>query len=318
MKKTKSFLIILLALVAIQTMAIGQAADAKAAAATGAWEFPKIMGWVLGVAGASIAIIAMGFMLKVNQILYRKLLILESEKRGLPLPESFNVVPEVETGDDFWTRMRKKYWEDAVPVEREGEIMLHHAYDGIRELDNSLPPWWVNLFIACIVWSAGYMWFYHWGGGGLSSGEAYKEEVATAKKEIAMALAGKANAVDESNVVALTENSDLSEGELIFKNSCAACHGQLGEGGVGPNFTDENWIHGGGIKNVFKTIKYGVPEKGMISWQSQLNPAAMQKVASYILSLKGTNPPNSKAPQGEIWVEAGAAADTTGTMTKVN
>lgn len=317
MKRNKSFLIILLALVAIQTMAIGQAADAKAAAATGGWEFPKIMGWVLGITGAAIALIAMGFMLKVNQILYRKLLVLESEKRGLPLPESFNVVPEVETGDDFWTRMRKKYWEDAVPVEREGEIMLNHAYDGIHELDNSLPPWWVNLFIACIVWSVGYMWFYHWGGGGLSSGEAYKEEVATAKKEIAMALAGKANAVDEANVVALTEKSDLSEGELIFKGSCATCHGQLGEGAaVGPNLSDEHWLHGGGIKNVFKTIKYGVPEKGMISWQSQLNPAAMQKVASYIISLKGTNPPNAKAPQGEIWVEAGAAADTT--ATKVN
>ena len=95
----------------------------------------------------------------------------------------------------------------------------------------------------------------------------------------------------------------MGQGELIFKSFCAACHGQKGEGTVGPNFTDEYWIHGGGIQNVFKTIKYGVPDKGMIAWAAQLKPADMQKVASYILTLKGTNPPNPKAPQGEIWKE---------------
>jgi cytochrome c oxidase cbb3-type subunit 3 len=100
------------------------------------------------------------------------------------------------------------------------------------------------------------------------------------------------------------------EGGLIFAGVCAACHGKGGEGMVGPNLTDENWIHGGGIKNIFKVIKYGVPEKGMISWQSQLKPDDMRKVASYILSLKGTNPPNAKAPQGEIWTET-AESDTT-------
>ena len=305
MKNNKS-LLILLVLVAAHTVAIGQATVAKATAGN---EFPQIMGWVLGIAGATIALIAMAYMLKVNQILYNKLLRLESEKSGVALPDSFNPVEDaVETGDDYWTRLRKKYWEDAVPMEREGEIMLNHAYDGIRELDNRLPPWWVNMFVLCVIWSVGYMWFYHWGGNGLSSADAYTEEVATAKKEIALALAGKANAVDEANVVALTDGGALGEGELIFKNACAACHGKLGEGGVGPNFSDENWIHGGGIKNIFKTIKYGVPEKGMISWQSQLRPVDMQKVASYILKLKGTNPPNPKAPQGEIWVET---ADTT-------
>ena len=91
------------------------------------------------------------------------------------------------------------------------------------------------------------------------------------------------------------------DGTADETDTCAACHGQKGEGTVGPNFTDEYWIHGGGIKNIFKTIKYGVPEKGMISWQSQLKPSDMQKVGSYILTLKGTNPPNPKAPQGTIW-----------------
>jgi cytochrome c oxidase cbb3-type subunit 3 len=83
--------------------------------------------------------------------------------------------------------------------------------------------------------------------------------------------------------------------------NCAACHGQKGEGVVGPNLTDAYWIHGGGIKNVFKTIKYGVPAKGMIAWETQLSPSQIQKVASYVLTLQGTNPPNGKAPEGEIW-----------------
>ena len=112
----------------------------------------------------------------------------------------------------------------------------------------------------------------------------------------------------------VSESSLVAEGELIFKNSCAACHGQLGEGGVGPNFTDDYWIHGGGIKDLFKTIKYGVPEKGMISWQSQLKPGDMQNVASYILSLRGTNPPNQKEAQGALWT-GDAAPDTSAVKT---
>ena len=188
----------------------------------------------------------------------------------------------------------------------EGEIDLGHSYDGIRELDNRLPPWWVNMFVLTVIWSVGYMYYYHWGGSGMSSKEEYNTEMAVAKKEIALALAGKADALDESNVTALTESSAISEGELIFKNVCVACHGTKGEGTVGPNFTDEYWIHGGGIKNIFKTIKYGVPDKGMISWQAQLKPSDMQKVSSYILTLGGTNPPNPKAPQGTIWVDSTA------------
>jgi cytochrome c oxidase cbb3-type subunit 3 len=187
---------------------------------------------------------------------------------------------------------------------------LHGDHDGIRELDNRLPPWWINMFILTIIYGLGYMIYYHWGGGGLSQTQEYEQEVAVAKKEIALALAGKANAVDESNVVALTESGQLGEGELIYKGNCVACHGQKGEGGVGPNFTDEYWIHGGGIKNMFKTIKYGVPEKGMISWQAQLKPSDMQKVASYILTMQGTNPPNPKAPQGVIWTETAAPQDS--------
>ena len=288
----------------------GQAAAPAEAVAPGsnAQQLPDIMTMILAIAGGLLFIVAMIYVIKVNQFLYKRVVSLEAQKSGAALPD---LDPVAETGDSFWTQIRKKYWEDAVPIEREGDITFHHAYDGIRELDNRLPPWWVNMFILTIIWAVGYMYYYHWGGDGPSSSDEYKTEVETAKKEIAVALAGKANAVDESNVVALTDATAIGEGELIYKSVCAACHGQQGEGTVGPNFTDEYWLHGGGIKNIFKTVKYGVPEKGMISWQSQLKPSDMQKVSSYILTLKGTNPPNPKAPQGEIWTDEAAAADTT-------
>ena len=306
MKSIKYLIALLLLLIAAE----GYSQTAPAAApATSAQDLPTIMSWILGIASAVLFIVAMIYIIKVNQFLYKRVIALEAQKSGMLLPADAVPVVAQPVGDDFWTRMRKKYWEDPVPIEKEADIMLQHAHDGIYELDNRLPPWWINMFFITIVWAVGYMYYYHWGGNGLSQKEEYQEEVETAKKQIAIALAGKASSVDESNVTVVSESSLVAEGELIYKNSCAACHGQLGEGGVGPNFTDDYWIHGGGIKDLFKTIKYGVPEKGMISWQSQLKPGDMQNVASYILSLRGTNPPNQKEAQGTLWT-GDAAPDT--------
>jgi cytochrome c oxidase cbb3-type subunit 3 len=274
---------------------------AKTAATT---EVADIMTWGIGIAVLLMLAFTLLTISRANRYLANRVLQFEAAKNGVTLSSDEVVAPE---GDDFWTKMRKKYWEDAVPIDREAEIDLGHSYDGIRELDNRLPPWWINMFILTIIWAFGYMYFYHWGGSDWSSDEEYKIEMETAKKQVAMALAGKANAIDEANVVALADVGSVGEGELIFKSVCAACHGQKGEGMVGPNLTDESWIHGGGIKNVFKVIKYGVPEKGMIAWQTQLKPSEMQKVASYVLTLKGTNPPNPKEPQGTIWADSTAA-----------
>jgi cytochrome c oxidase cbb3-type subunit 3 len=122
-----------------------------------------------------------------------------------------------------------------------------------------------------------------------------------------------ADMVDETSVVMLSDAAALSEGAAIYKQHCVVCHGQAGEGLVGPNLTDANWIHGGNIKDLFKTIKYGVSGKGMKSWQQELSPQMMAKVSSYIKTLAGTNPPNPKAPEGDVYVEAGSApapADT--------
>lgn len=187
---------------------------------------------------------------------------------------------------------------NAVPIEREEEIMLDHEYDGIRELDNNLPAWWVYMFYLTILFSGVYLAYYHFLGGNLQEAE-YKEEIAIAEKH----KASLANSINEANVTVLTDEARLANGKTLYSQYCGACHGKSGEGGVGPNLTDEYWLHGGNIKDVFKTITNGVPQKGMISWKAQLSPAQIQEVSSYILSLKGSNPANAKEPQGDLYKE---------------
>ncbi len=121
-----------------------------------------------------------------------------------------------------------------------------------------------------------------------------------------------ADNVDENSVTLLTDAGALAEGGELFVTYCQACHMAHGGGSatsVGPNLTDEYWIHGGGITEVFTTIKYGVPQKGMIAWQSQLNPPQMQKVSSFILSLQGSDPEGAKEPQGDLWGDAEAVVE---------
>ncbi|MGN6648102.1 MAG: cbb3-type cytochrome c oxidase N-terminal domain-containing protein [Cytophaga sp.] len=185
---------------------------------------------------------------------------------------------------------------DAVPIEREHEIMLDHNYDGIIELDNNLPTWWLYLFYATVVFAVVYFSYFTVMKYGDNQTQEYEQEILAAAEEMKL----HASKVDENSATMLTDAAALKEGKILFDENCAACHGKLGEGGVGPNFTDAYWLHGGDIKSVFKTIKYGVPEKGMIAWQTQISPVQIQQAASYILSLKGTNPPNAKAPQGEL------------------
>jgi cytochrome c oxidase cbb3-type subunit 3 len=192
---------------------------------------------------------------------------------------------------------------DAVPLDRESEVMTDHEYDGIRELDNNLPPWWIYGFYGTIIFAFVYLFDYHVFGTSPLQLEEYKTELAEAELEKGTRLMEVAASVDEETVTVLTDASSLASGKDLYIGNCAACHGQGGEGLVGPNLTDVYWIHGGGIKNVFKTIKYGVPEKGMIAWQTQLNPESMQKVASYILTMQGTKPANPKDPQGLEWKE---------------
>jgi len=188
----------------------------------------------------------------------------------------------------------------STPISEESKILMDHEYDGIRELNNKLPPWFVALFYGTIIFAVVYMVNYHIIGDGNVMEDEYAAEVKKAKIEQQL-HAKSGTMIDEENVTQLTDAASLANGKKIFKKNCVACHGQNGEGLIGPNLTDDYWIHGGGIKNVFHTIKYGVPAKGMLSWEAQLSPVQIQEVGSYVLSLRGTNPPNPKAPQGKLW-----------------
>lgn len=204
-----------------------------------------------------------------------------------------------------------------VSVEREQDILMHHEYDGIRELDNVLPPWWVWLFYGSIIWSVVYLFGVHVADFIPDQRTEYVTEMTEAKADVAAYMATMKSVVDENTVTLSTEPADLASGAAIFNQYCTPCHGADAAGSetsVGPNLTDSYWLHGGGVKNVFATIKNGVPEKGMISWKAQLKPVEIAAVASYILSLQGTGPATQKAPQGDVWSDATAPADTTGTV----
>jgi len=200
-----------------------------------------------------------------------------------------------------------KFISDAVDVEDEGSVLLDHDYDGIKELDNNLPPWWKYGFYATIVVAFVYMVNYHVTGTSPLQKEEYKLAMKQAEAELAEYRKNSANNVDETTVKVLSATEDLSAGKNIFMNSCSVCHGKLGEGGAGPNLTDAYWIHGGSIKDIFKTIKYGYPEKAMKSWKDEYSPMQIAQVASFVKTLVGTNPPNPKEKQGELYVEEAAA-----------
>lgn len=204
-----------------------------------------------------------------------------------------------------------------VAIEKEQDVLMHHEYDGIRELDNVLPPWWVWLFYGTIIWSVVYLVNVHVIDIWPDQKTEYTTEMTQAKADVDAYLATLTNTVDENSVTILTEPSAIASGKALFTQYCTPCHGADAAGSetsVGPNLTDAYWIHGGGIKNVFKTIKYGVAEKGMISWKSQLQPAEIAAVSSYIIGLAGTGPATQKAPQGELWSESAAPADSTSTV----
>lgn len=209
-----------------------------------------------------------------------------------------------------WTWGKKAYLRllGSKPIEKEGEIILDHNYDGIRELDNELPPWWVYMFYASIVFAVVYMARFHVFGDYDQELE-YEQEVAAAQVEIEAYKKSAKNLVDASTVELLTDASDLNTGKTVFETNCVACHMADGGGGIGPNLTDEYWILGGGIKNTFTTISEGGRDgKGMIAWKQSLKPLEMAQVASYVLKeINGKTPANPKAAEGEIWMNPNAS-----------
>ncbi|MFT3934873.1 MAG: cbb3-type cytochrome c oxidase N-terminal domain-containing protein [Chitinophagaceae bacterium] len=199
------------------------------------------------------------------------------------------------------------------PVEKEADIDLGHDYDGIRELDNRLPPWWLYGFYITIVVACIYFYRYHISHTGPSSKQEYELAVATADMQVKEYLKQKGESVDENTVTLLTAPGDIEEGKTFFTKSCVACHNEGGAGNVGPNLTDDYWLHGGDIKSIFKTIRYGI--NAMPQWQNSYSNKQIAELASYVKSLHGTHPANPKAAQGTLFKEEGdakPAADSTG------
>jgi cytochrome c oxidase cbb3-type subunit 3 len=211
--------------------------------------------------------------------------------------EGAEVIPEV----SIWTKISKSLTR-ATPVEKEADILMAHNYDGIRELDNHLPPWWKWLFYLTMVWSIIYLMAYHVFDLLPLSDQEFNNEIVRAEAALEAKRASMPDLIDEISVEATEDVAALENGATIYARQCAVCHQADGGGNVGPNMTDQYWIHGGDIKDLFRIIKYGVPEKGMISWEAQLSPTDMRDVASYILTFQGTTPANPKEPQGELYI----------------
>jgi cytochrome c oxidase cbb3-type subunit 3 len=216
-------------------------------------------------------------------------------------------------GVSWWTKM----WDElnaAVPISKEKDIDLGHEYDGIRELDNHLPPWWKGILYGSVIWAVIYMIVYHFSGSLPLSGAEYESELAEAAEEIRVYHASQPVAVIDENTLTYTNDAALlTNGKKVFlSNNCQSCHRDDGGGNaIGPNLADTFWIHGGSIKNIFTTIKGGVVEKGMPAWGKVMSPSDVRDVAFYVMSLQGTNPPNAKAAQGNPYTPAEVPADST-------
>lgn len=196
------------------------------------------------------------------------------------------------------TRKINKILTDAVDIEDESSILMEHEYDGIQELDNNLPPWWVWMMWGTIIFSVVYLFNYH-----ILKVSPLQIEEYTAEVELAESLKDP-NMVNERTAVLLTDPSDISAGKEVFGSKCISCHMPDGSGVIGPNLTDDYWIHGNDVKNLFKVITYGAGD--MTPHGKILTPRQIQQVASYVLSMPYAE---GLAPQGDFYPKNGAAPE---------
>lgn len=208
----------------------------------------------------------------------------------------------------WWNELDKKYFTKAAPFEKEADVLLDHDYDGIKELDNALPPWWKWGFYITVIIGVIYLFRFHVTHSGPSPIDEYEKEMNLAAIQLDNYRMSKKESIDETNVT-LADAQGIAEGKKIFSGTCIPCHGTNGEGISGPNLTDQYWLHGGSLGNVFKTITYGVPEKGMQPWGKVYSAGEIRNIASFVMSLQGTKPANGKIPEGNLY-EPGKISDT--------
>lgn len=213
----------------------------------------------------------------------------------------------------IWQRLDQRLFTKAIPVEQEADHLLDHNYDGIQELDNALPPWWKYGFIITIGFAFVYLLNFHVFGNGKNPTEEYQTEMADAQIAKEAYDAKNKDRIDETHIQ-MADAVGIQGGKTNFLANCVACHGANGEGGVGPNLTDDYWLHKGSLNDVYSTIKKGYPDKGMQSWASKFTPKEISQLASFVESLKGTKPTNGKAPQGDLYNETPAVQDSAKTI----
>lgn len=259
-------------------------------------EYPIVMGFLALIL---VILIAMELILRAIENVMFQTLSEEAQERYLSRKAE-------KSGGSFTESIYKKL-RNTKAVETEQEIILDHNYDGIRELDNELPPWWVYMFYATIIFAVVYLVRFEIFDD-YTQEEEYEAQIAKANAEVEAYKLTAKDLVDANSVQLLTEAGDLSAGKAIFLTNCVACHLADGGGGIGPNLTDENWILGGGIKNIFNTVSEGGRDgKGMVAWKQILKPLEMAQVSSYIITeINGTTPANPKAAEGDIWVDEDA------------
>lgn len=269
------------------------------------WDDPFLLFYVTAVflfTVALLVIVVSLYMLRVLNIMAKDAAMEKAKKLGVPYKEELSL----------WTKF-DRWVNGTIPQEEEGTILMDHNYDGIRELDNHLPPWWKWLFYGTIIWAVFYLIAYHVTDSLPLQIEEYDNEVAYAEEQVRKLQAANPGVqIDENTVMVVTDPAAITDGKATFNNICASCHRPDGGGDIGPNLTDQYWKHGGSIKDVFLVVKNGVPNTNMVAWGGALSPEKMQNVSSYLLTLQGTNPPNAKAPEGDLYVpkKEGAAGDS--------
>lgn len=286
----KALSLFLLALVGFVPAAMAQAAPADQSITNDpAFLFYVAVSFVFLV--AILVMVVAVYMLKVINLMTEKEAQEKAERLGIAY------TPEPTLWQQLWQQSN-----DFVPLEKEKDIMMAHDYDGIRELDNHLPPWWTGLFYATIVFSIAYLLFFHVFNTLPLPEQEYENELAIAKQEaLKFKAANPAPVIDENNVEATLDAQALADGQTVYLSNCASCHRRDGGGDIGPNLTDDYWLHGGDVKSIFKTVRHGVTGTNMISWEGFISPEKIKNVSSYVLTLKGSNPPNPKKPEGTLF-----------------